>query len=260
MGGPQESPEKTMGSSPEVVKWARGVLGDKEPGGRLAEVELQEGVFVRVVRGTDVSTLSKTDRRDLVTITDESAWINQLVSERLPEAQGAHFGFAETHPGVRGIKRDEDHGNSRVTAVPQVKAEIDDKTLKASLTPEEIARIYHERTVIALTFGGTELATMDNVVLPSERVAEIIRGVLAGLGVDEVLLNEKRLTNKVSEERDNVELARLILAGKKVDGITPVLWRQEVDAVDQHRAITTRRPRRKNLITPRRKSRTESAS
>ena len=259
MGGPQESPEKTMGSSPEVVKWAKAVLGEREPGGRLVEIPMQEGVLVRVVRGTDVAGLTKTDRRDLLTIADEAAWIDQLNRERLPQVQSTHFEYAEAHPGVRGIKRDEDHGNYKVTAVPQLKADVDDDTVKASLTPEERARVYSTRETLTFVIDG-DLLTTDGIRYSPKKTAQIIRGLLQGMNVEEGFLDEKRLAVKVVEERDNTELATIIVGGREVHGVRPILWRQEVDAVDKHRATEVRRPRRKNLITPRRKPKTESAS
>jgi hypothetical protein len=238
----------------EVSAWAEGVLERKPKQPPLQEVPTDvKGLSIRVVRGTDISALSaeETDRFDR--LTREATWIDQVYKERRPLVRQRAIDFAkDEHPGVMGTVRDPDHGNFRVTVVPQTQVIFDDPAIKASLG-EKAARVYKPITEVKLTYGG-ELETADGTKLSPERVRQIIKHALLGAGVWEKLLDEG-LIKRLAEERDNLELAKIIREeGMPAEGISfgEPTWRLEIDDVDKHRAIKVRRPRlRKNLITPR---------
>ncbi len=192
-------------------------------------------------------------------IAREAAWLEH----RVDEVRNAHFQFTEEHPQVPGVIADAQHGGYSVTAVFQNQADFKDDVIMASLTPEQLARVYHQRrTEITFVFDGEELVTADGTHYSAQKAAQMMRHSLLGGGIEEGLVDEKHLASKIKAERDIVALAEIIDSGVFVPGITITPWRQEVRALDKFAGIHfDRQPRRrKNLITPRNKPRTTPKS
>lgn len=252
------APEGLRPVPPEVLEWARGVGAAKPKAPPLADVPTEiPGFSTRNLPGTDNSKIDRGAVQRLSELTREFAALKRDENVRTPLVRQELISFRKEHPETGGGTWDQEHGNFRVTVVAEKPPKFNDKLIVQSLG--EKAGIVYGPGIEVLLRVIRSLETGDGQEIPPENIYIAIRHALLGLrateeSVDEVLSIRK--VERLAERRDNLALAKLVLDGESVEGITfEPEYRVEFDAVEKTKPIKVRRPRRKNLkFNPRSKN------
>ncbi len=243
--------------SPEVIGWAKNVDGEKTRTPRLNNLSTEiEGFSTKNLPGTDNSKLNPDEILWLSELTREITALDRDQEVRRPLVRKDLIAFRKQHPEIGGGTWDTDHGNFQVNIVMERHPKFNDSTIAASLG-KKADLVYGSGTEVSLRITRS-LKTEEGEEISPESTYETIRNSLLKLGatqesIDEVLTirNIKRL----AERRDNLALARQIMEGVSVEGITfKTAYRIEIDDVDKSKPIRVRRPRRTLKFHPRDKT------
>jgi len=248
MPGPEELERKP--TSAEVVKWARNYGAAKAKTPPLVDVPTDiPGFSTRNPRGVGNQMLSPDNVQRLSELTREYAALDRDQKDRKPLVREDLINFHRQFPEIGGGSWDPDHGNFRVTVVEENHPKFDDTIIATSLW-EKANVVYGSGTEVLLKIRR-DLKAEDGQAIPVGRTYQAIRHALLGLGATEEAVTEVLSIGKIerlADRRDTAQLAKLIMEGLSVEGITfePV-FRLEIDDIDRNKPIKVRRPRRKNL-------------
>ena len=241
------TPEGLNNVPPEVLAWARDTIGAKPKPVTPENVPVAATDFsVRILPGTDISGIDLAKFIELDELTREIVAIDRDQKVRKPLVRDRFVEITDELPGVVGTHREPDKGNVNVTAVPYREVAFDDPAIKASLD-QRAGEVYIPQTLHQFAYEG-RLKTVDGTLVSAERVSEVIKHALLGLGIEETFVNENNIKRE-AERRDARQLAQTILDGAAVKGISVTFdKRVEPDAVVSHLPIKVRRPRRRRII------------
>jgi hypothetical protein len=153
--------------------------------------------------------------------------------------------LTEGNPDIDGVEYAPDSGNFSATVVTQKRVERNAERIYKSLTPRRREGVVQRKPVVTVVFDSTFLESRSGRISQTQ-VVNAVRNML----VDEYGVRRKDAEKSVRRgyqyqvvDKDKVD--DYIRQGIRVDGVsTTVSTRVEVDAVDPHRAIQVRKPRR----------------
>jgi hypothetical protein len=232
----------------EVIDWARNVGKRKTPA-RSVSVSLGNGRIIRTPRGADISTVPAEIIDQADALAREYAALSRDKEERLPLVKTDLISLTSDFPQISGAGRDPEHGNFNVTVVPQRQPVFDDERIYQTLGEKAIL-VYGP--IMELTLKVKRLIDEKGHEISHERIQNVIRHALLGLGASEEDVDQlltKTVLERLSDQRDNFALAKVIEEGTPVEGITfEIEHRIELDDIDKNKPISVRRPRRKHLV------------